>query len=199
MTYKVVGHDGPHALTPSTKNTFTTSLAVQPGDVLGMHKPSGVSSGCDFSAPGENGELISSFTDFADGANGTFSTASANFRLSISAEVASQPSNDFSLGKVKKNKNNGTATLTVDVPGPGKLTLGGTGVKAQRSSSGAAISKDVAAAGPVTLKVKAKGKKKNKLLDAGKVKVKAQVTYTPSGDLPGIPNTEPKKIKLVDN
>jgi hypothetical protein len=198
MTYKVVGHDGPHALTPSAKNTFPTSLAVQPGDVLGMHKPSGVSSGCDFPAPGENGELISSFTDFADGATGTFSTASANFRLSISAEVASPPSNDFSLGKLKKNKNKGTALLTVDVPGPGTLTLGGTGVKAQRSA-GATISKEVTKAGPVTLKVKAKGKKKTKLLDNGKVKVKAQVTYTPSGDLPGTPNTELKKIKLVDN
>jgi hypothetical protein len=198
-TFQVVGHDGPHNLTASAKNTFPTSIAVKPGDVLGLHKPSGVTTGCSAPVTGETGDLISPFTDFADGATGTFSSGSTNFRLSISAEVASPPSNDFSLGKVKKNKNKGTALLTVDVPGPGKLELSGAGVKPQRSLGGARISKEVDKAGPVTLKIKAKGKKKAKLADRGKVKVKANITFTPTGDLPGVPSTETKPLKLIDN
>jgi len=37
LTYTVVGHDGPHPLTASAANTFTTSIAVQAGDVIGLH------------------------------------------------------------------------------------------------------------------------------------------------------------------
>ncbi len=194
--YKVVAHDGPHPLTASIKNTFTTSIAVKPGDLLGMTKPSGVSTGCSFSAPGETGLRYSPFTDYMDGQTGTFNSLSNDFRLNISADVASPPSNDFVLGKVKKNKNKGTAVLTVNVPGPGTLTLSGGGLKAQRVG-GASISKAVSSAGPVHLKVKAKGHKKTKLLHNGKIKVKATVTYTPTGDLPGVAKTETQPIKLV--
>lgn len=105
------------------------------------------------------------------------------------------PTNDFTLGKVKKRKNKGIALLTVDVPGPGTLALTGAGIKAQRSSGGAMASKAVAAAGPVTLRVKAKGAKKAKLNDKGSVKVKAKVSYTPTGGTPGEIST--RRIKLI--
>jgi hypothetical protein len=45
---------------------------------------------------------------------------------------STQPSNQFTFGKVKLNRTNGTATLTVKVPGPGTLSLGGKGLVAQR-------------------------------------------------------------------
>ena len=41
----------------------------------------------------------------------------------------------------------------------------------------------------------AQGQAKKKLNDKGKAKVKAEVTFTPDG---GSPNTEDKKIKLVE-
>lgn len=199
--YQVVGHDGFRPLTAGTLNTFPVNLAAQPGDVIGLTiSPDSDDTGCVFDSPG-NTSMTAGPGDFLDGASASFSPVLPNLGLNVSAVVAGKASNEFDLVKVKKNKNNGTATLTVDVPGPGELSLRGTGVKAQRAG-GATISKEVTQAGKVKLKVKAKGAKKNKLLDRGKVKVKVKVTFKPSasgGDVAGDPNTEPKKIKLIDN
>jgi subtilisin-like proprotein convertase family protein len=111
-------------------------------------------------------------------------------------EIEIAPTNDFELGKVTKKKNKGIALITVNVPGPGTLALTGTGIKPQRRAGGATASKAVAAAGPVTLTVKAKGKKRAKLYDRGKVKVKANITFTPPG---GYTETDTRTIKLVKN
>ena len=97
-----------------------------------------------------------------------------------------KPSNDFSLGKPKRNTKKGTATLTATVPGAGALALAGSGVKAASATA--------AKLGDVTLKVKATGRKKEKLADKGKVKVEAKVTYTPTG---GDPKALSAKVKLV--
>jgi hypothetical protein len=103
-------------------------------------------------------------------------------------------SNRFSFGKLKRNLQKGTATLGVKVPGPGALELGGKGLKPQRSSGGQAFfRKTVSGAGSVKLTIRAKGTKKAKLDRAGKVKVKAKVTFTPNG---GLPATQSRKIKL---
>ncbi len=200
LTYQVVGHDGPRNLTPSVLQTFQTNIKVKPGDVIGLSNGNDSTISCWFPAPGENGLLRSAVTDLQDGQAATFSPIPyvMDSRLNLTAQVAGTPSNDFSFGRVKKNKNKGIAVLSVNVPGPGTLKLTGAGLKRQRSLGGATASKHVPAAGRVKLKVKAKGRKKRKLLHRGRVKVKAKVTYTPSGDLPGIPNTERKKIKLVD-
>jgi virginiamycin B lyase len=99
----------------------------------------------------------------------------------------SPPANDFEFGKVKKNKKKGTAKLTVIVPGPGEVELAKT-----KKVKGDAEHAD--AAGEVKLLIKPGGKAKGKLKDSGKVKVEAEVTFTPTG---GTPNTEDKKLKLV--
>jgi hypothetical protein len=96
-----------------------------------------------------------------------------------------KPPNDFTLGKLKRNTDKGTAKLTVEVPGAGELELGGKKVKAR--------SKQVGGAGEATLAVKAVGNAKRKLADLGKVKIKLEVTFTPTG---GDPNTETKNGKL---
>jgi hypothetical protein len=98
------------------------------------------------------------------------------------------PSNEFSFGEVKKNKRKGTAKLTVEVAkGPGELELAKTKkVKADDESA-----ED---AGKEKLSIKPKGKAKKKLNRKGNAKVKAEVTFTPTG---GTPNTKDKKIKLV--
>jgi hypothetical protein len=195
-TYQVVAHDGPRNLTPSAINTFAVNLAVQPGDVIGLNdvNPGAVPNACLFSALGQSNLELAG--DLADGGSGAF-TSFPNFRVNATAVVAIQPSNLYSFGKVKANKNNGTATLAVTVPGPGTLTLKGKGVKTQRPGRAATASKAVSAAGTVKLKIKAKGKTKSKLSDKGKAKVKVKVTYTPSGDLPGVSNTQTKRVKLI--
>ena len=96
------------------------------------------------------------------------------------------PDNSFSFGKLKRNLQKGTARLTVNVPGGGELELAKTKkVKADDESA-----ED---AGKEKLVIKPRGKAKKKLNQTGKAKVKAKVTYTPTG---GEPNTESKKVTL---
>jgi hypothetical protein len=106
------------------------------------------------------------------------------------------PSNEFKFGRLKRNKAKGTAVLFVSVPGPGTIALTGKGVVGESSSgrTGAAASKQVAAAGQVKLQIKAKGKARRKLNRVGKANVTIKVTYTPAG---GLANTKAKKIKLI--
>jgi hypothetical protein len=202
-TYMVVAHDGPRALTSGTVNTFPVNVPVQPGDVLGANDANATSvpNACVFSAPGESHFERSG--DLADGMSGDFPPADVetDFSVNVSAVVGLKPSNAFSFGKLKRNKRKGTATLAVNVPGPGTLSLTGKGVKTQRTGAGAVVSKAVAAAGTVRLRIAAKRGKKRKLENTGKVKVRFKVTYNPNGtstgDLIGDPNTHSKRVKLI--
>jgi hypothetical protein len=87
-----------------------------------------------------------------------------------------QPSNAFSLGKLKKNKKKGTATLSVTLTAPvaGTLSLTGKGVKAQTLK--------LSGADTVQLKVVTKGGAAKALRKKGKRKVKLEVTYAPTGN-----------------
>jgi hypothetical protein len=96
------------------------------------------------------------------------------------------PSNEFTLGKLKRNKRKGTAKLAVALPGPGGVELAGKGLKPAARAA--------AAAGTVKVPVKAKGKAAKKLRRRGKLKAQATVTFTPSG---GIENAKTKLVKLV--
>ncbi len=198
LTYKVVGHDGPHPITPGVLNSFQTDIAVQPGDVVGLNdqNASTVPNACDFSVPGEVSPLERA-GDLADGAGGDWvANGDPDYRMNVTAVVALKPSNTYGFGKVKDHKHNGTATIAVKVPGPGTLSLTGKGIKTQRTG-GAVASKAVTAAGTVKLPVKPKGKTKRKLSKRGKAKVKVTVTYTPHGDIVGDPNTQTKRVKLI--
>jgi len=80
------------------------------------------------------------------------------------------------LGKVKLNKAKGTATLFVKVPAAGTLTVSGKGLaKAQRKAKKAKTLK---------VPVKPKGATKALLSEDGKAKVKAKVTFKPTGAAP---------------
>ena len=74
----------------------------------------------------------------------------------------------------------------MSIPGPGQLALTGGGIKKQ--------SRSASAAGDVKLTVRPNGGKKRKLDKTGKVKVRATVTFTPTG---GEPSSRAKPIKLV--
>jgi hypothetical protein len=188
-TYMAVGHDGPRALAPGTVNTFPASIAVKPGDVLGVNNVNAgtVNNACYFAALGES--FLERVGDLADGASGAFGSGS-NGRVNATAVVA--PDNRFTLGDVDRNKKKGTATLTVNVPNPGELALSGNGLKTA-SAAGAVVAKTVTAPGDVKLKIRAKGKKKRKLNETGKVKVKPNITFTPTG---GDPAMQSRKLKL---
>jgi hypothetical protein len=95
-----------------------------------------------------------------------------------------QPSNQFRIGKVKRNLKKGTARLTVTVPGPGTLELAGKGLVRRPARSATARAK---------LLIKAIGKAKQRLDRTGRVKVKAIITFTPTG---GTPSTKRKGILL---
>jgi tripartite motif-containing protein 71 len=95
-----------------------------------------------------------------------------------------KPSNEFTIGKLKRNTRKGTAKLAVEIPGPGALALAGKQVKPQETSVGA---------GESSLTIKAKGKAKRKLKSGGKAKVAVDVTFLPTG---GDPNTQSRKLKL---
>jgi hypothetical protein len=99
--------------------------------------------------------------------------------------LAPCPSNQFSLGKVKRNKKKGTAVLPVITSGAGQVTMSGKGVKPVSRAS---------AAGTVKVTIKSKGKFRRRLNQSGRVKVKVKVTFTPTN---GDPNTLSKKLVLL--
>jgi hypothetical protein len=190
LTYMAVGHDGPRNLNGGALNTFPASIPVKLGDVLGVNAANaelGPDNACAFSLPGDS--FLAHGGDLADGAMGAFVTLS-NFRVNATAVFV--PTNTFSLGDIDRNKKKGTATLTVNVPNPGELVLSGKGVK-RASAAGAVVAKTVTAPGDVELKIRARGKKKRKLNEEGKVKVKPNVTFTPTG---GDPSTQSRRLKL---
>ena len=179
--YQVVGHAGPETLTPGSLNTFPANIRVQPGDALGFQTIT-VGSRCAIPAPGA---VLQIFTgDLADGASGDFQPDSEQFGLNIQATFV--PDNTFSLKKTKRNEKKGTAALSFALPNAGTLSASGSGAKVSKAKT--------VPAGTAKLVVKAKGRKRRSLEDAGKVKLKVQVIYTPTG---GDPKSKKLKVKLL--
>ena len=96
------------------------------------------------------------------------------------------PSNLFILGRLHRNRRRGNATLAVAVPVAGQLTLAGKGIRAAGVSA--------AAPGLLTLPLKLVGTAHRRLLQSGRRKVTAQITFTPAG---GTPRTEPRRLVLT--
>ena len=102
--------------------------------------------------------------------------------------VELQPSNRFKFGKLKRNKKKGTAKQLVFLPLPdaGKVTIKGKGLKTK--------TRKVTGGKKVKLPVIATGKKRKALNQAGKAKIKAKVTYKPTGSTV---KTLKRKLKLL--
>lgn len=107
-------------------------------------------------------------------------------RATREPEGAPKPAKDFSFGKLTRNRRRGTARLAVILPGPGTLSLKGKGLVAKQLS--------VQTAGTVKLAIKANGTAKRQLIGKGKTKLKASISFQPTGENP-IAKTRP--IKLV--
>jgi Ca2+-binding RTX toxin-like protein len=82
-TYMVVGPDGPRGLSRGQLNTFTASIAVNPGDVLGLNFASPTATGCGFGVLGES--FLARDGSLADGASGAFSVDAESTRLNVAA------------------------------------------------------------------------------------------------------------------
>ena len=120
-TYEVVGHDGPNPLNSGVLNTFPTSVAVMPGDVLGLHVPSPGFQSCRFSAPGDT--YLFKGGNLADGQSDVFAPGILNFRLNVSAVVEPDCDGD-GLGDETQDQNlsscaPGTTPPPAGTPPPG--------------------------------------------------------------------------------
>jgi hypothetical protein len=90
------------------------------------------------------------------------------------------PPNTFTVGKQKGKK------LTLTLPGPGSVTVAKKGLLKPSTAT-------VGGAGALTLKLKLTKKANRKLNRAGKLNVKAAITFAPTG---GEPGTQTKKLKF---
>jgi hypothetical protein len=122
----------------------------------------------------------------ADGGPGRASSGTNPYEIALNAVI--NPNSTFTLDAITHNKKRGTATIAAKVPNPGKLTGSGKGVKV------AVTSKQVRAPGRVRLLIKAKGKNRRKLNSTGKVKLRPEITYIPTG---GAVNTQSMKVRLI--
>jgi hypothetical protein len=188
-TYKVVGHEGPRTLAPSSVNTFSANIAVQPGDILGFNE-SGANNACTSAVFGDS--VLMRNGSLSDGNFGSF-TPLTDRRLNISAVLA--PSNAFSVVGIARDRARGTATLTVNVSNPGTVLVAGKGVSAASGGHKSAV-KQTTQAGPVEIRIKAKGSNRRTLGKTGKVKVKPKITFAPYN---GDPATGAVKVKLKLN
>jgi hypothetical protein len=180
--YMVVGHDGPHPLTAAALNVFPVSIAVEPGDVLGLNAFSPAAANTCYFGPLPGESHLDRIGDLADGVSGDFTTFS-DFRLNIQAVF--EPSNSFTFGKIKLNKKKGTAIIASRVPNPGQLIVEGKSLRR--------VTETASTPGNVKLLIKPKGKKKKKLNRKGKVKVTPAITFKPTS---GEPRTQSIKVKL---
>lgn len=176
-TYSVVAHDGPRDLTPSTLNTFSTSISVRAGDLLGLNSFTAATSMTYCAFPVTGDPYLFRSGDLTDGASASFAGSQPDERLNISAVFT--PSNAFTLGAVQRNQKAGTATLTVSVPGPGELVVTGAGLTT--AAPGGVSSTAVADAGDIQVLIAATGAKRKKLKRKRKVSVAPTLTYTPTG------------------
>jgi sugar lactone lactonase YvrE len=95
------------------------------------------------------------------------------------------PSNEFKIGKLKLNRKRGTATLLVEVPGAGTVLLRGKGLRR--------VTRSARRAGRILLPVRPVGRFKRRLDRTGVVRLRALLTYTPTG---GSAATQAKKLAL---
>lgn len=124
--------------------------------------------------------------------SGVDAVSIASAPLPPSPPSPSPLANAISRGKLTLNKKKGTAKLAIEVPGPGTLTAVAKGKK--KTVRKAAL----AAAGVGTVKVPLKptGLGKKALNATGKLKVRIDVTFTPTG---GAANTQTYKVTLKKN
>jgi hypothetical protein len=164
--------------------SYDVQLPIRIGDFIGIDCCEFAAASAKFFVTGAaiRNEWQPSLTDGGPG-RPPFSTNL--YEVAVNAEITST----FTVDQITRNKKNGTATLTVSVAHAGELIGAGKGIKV--ASSG----ETVTAPGSVPLLIKANSRKKKKKLNStGKVKVKVEITYAPTG---GETVTKPVTVKLI--
>jgi hypothetical protein len=120
--------------------------------------------------------------EFKSGAPGSGWTLS-NVDFDFPFQVFVNPPNAFTIGKVKGKR------IFLELPGPGGVDIAGTG-KGKLVRHGHT---DFASGGSVSVRARLTKRGKSRLRRNGKLKARAELTYTPTG---GEPNTLTAKLKL---
>ena len=102
-------------------------------------------------------------------------------------------SNKFTLPRKKISSKTGKATISVKLPGAGKLELLGTAKVGKKTIKVGRTVLNAGKAGTFNLQLKPGGAAKKQLRKKGKLKVKLQLTFTPSG---GTSSTQKSSITL---
>jgi hypothetical protein len=152
-TWRAVAHDGPRALNPSTVNTFSVSLSVQAGDVLGLNTTNNVNfpNACTFTGGlGDFAAFSMGFSDAPDGGTAELNGGNGHYRLNIAATltgsgIAPKPKcevptvthltlklakrllrlHSCTLGKVKPKHHSKSARIKSQHPKPGTVLAPG--------------------------------------------------------------------------
>jgi hypothetical protein len=186
-SFLTVAHDGPHSFSTPGVKTFSVSIPVQPGDLVGLNPDVSTNfpTQCGFVVSGETGEF-GSFPNPppADGGSGTFFPNPGN-RVNVNAHV--EVSNAFTFAVTGRNKRRGTVSVTVSAVGPGRLGVGGKRFKPSEATLGNQ-------AETVTLNAVPAGKLKRGLNKRGRARTGFFVSFTPDG---GDTNTQFQPVTLV--
>jgi hypothetical protein len=178
------------SVTPPTVATtsYNVRLPIRIGDYIGLDccEPAIFEPEAEFFVTGGAAVRNEWQPRLADGVAGRAPVRTNAYEVALNAQI--NPISTFTLDAISRNKGKGTATIIANVPNPGELTGSGKGVNA------AVIGRKVRAPGTVRLLIKAMGNKKRKLNSTGKVKVRPEITYTPTG---GSANTQSVKVKLI--
>lgn len=178
------------SVTPPTAATtsYGVLLPIRIGDYIGIDccNPGVFEPDAEFFVTGNAAVRNEWQPGLANGGAGRAPLRTNGYEIAVNAQI--NPISTFTLDTIRPNRRKGTATITANVPNPGELSGSGRGVNA------AVISRKVRAPGRVRLLIKAKGKKKRKLNSTGKVKLRPEITYTPTG---GSANTQSVNLKLI--
>ncbi|HEY6637823.1 MAG TPA: hypothetical protein VIZ61_09095 [Solirubrobacterales bacterium] len=171
--------------------SYGVQLPIQIGDYIGLDccDPDFFEPDAEFFVAGNAAFRNEWQPRLADGGAGRAPSGANFLEIALNADI--NPISTFTLGAITHNKQKGTATIAVNVPNPGQLTASGRGV---RVPNAAVTSKQVRAPGRVRLLIKPKGRKKRKLNATGKVKVRPEITFTPTG---GSASTRSVKVRLI--
>ena len=181
--FQVVGRATERTLSTGL-NTFSSSLQVKSGDLIGLHAQGGAGgNSCAFPTPGDGAFQSQAASDLATGQSAQF-VPFPDVRLNLSAVLV--PSNAFTITGITRHRRGGTATLAADLSNPGLATIGGKGIKKRHVTT--------AVASRITFKIATIGKSLRRLSKKGRLRIPVTMTFIPTG---GDASTQTIVVKLI--
>ncbi len=163
---------------------YATSLPIAAGEEIGVDfQGSAEQSGLRW--VGGSGVSASYLYAFPADGGSAFQTGPATFYYLFNADVACTPSNEFHVVKLKGSK------LTVQVASAGAVVVTSAAAKRRKP-----LKRSRAAGGPGRVKVNLKltAAAKTTLREKGKLKMRAKISFTPTG---GTTSTQVRKLTII--